>query len=322
MSRRPTVLVVMDGWGMREDTADNAITRAPARHFDELWRDWPHTTLKAHGEAVGLIAGQMGDSNVGHLTLGAGRVVYQNLARVFRAIQDGTLSTSPVLRTAFEAAATGRLHFFGLLSNGGVHSHQTHLFELLRLARRAGVDDIALHLALDGRDVPPESALTYLGDLADVLGKLGGRIRVATIMGRYYAMDRDNRWERTEKAYRAMVEGVGPRARSAPEVVADSYHRSVSDEFVLPTVLVDEQDDPVGLIRPQDTVFIFNFRADRVRQMLHALGDPAFDRFARPMAQVRFLGGLTLYDENFPVPHVFEPPSVPDNLAEWLSKRG
>lgn len=322
MAKRPTVLVVMDGWGMRKDTADNAITKAPARHFDQLWERWPHTTLKAHGEAVGLIADQMGDSNVGHLNLGAGRVVYQNLARIFRAMADGTLARSPVVQAAFQAALGQRLHLLGLLSDGGVHSHQEHLFALLRLARQAGVEDIRLHLALDGRDVPPESALRYLGALADVMGEVGGDIRVATIMGRYYAMDRDNRWDRTERAYRAMVEGIGPRARSAPEAVTGSYDQDVSDEFVLPTVLVDEHDSPVGLIRPDDSLFVFNFRADRVRQILHALSDPDFDRFPRPMEQVAWTGGLTLYDENFPVPHVFAPPAVPDNLAEWLSKRG
>ena len=322
MPTGPVVLVVLDGFGMRADAPDNAVTTAPAQTFDKLWKRWPHTTLKAHGEAVGLIAGQMGDSNVGHLNLGAGRVVYQNLARVYRAMDDGTLAASPVLAGAFSAAAGSRLHFLGLLSPGGVHSHQEHLFYLLKLARAAGVEDIALHLALDGRDVPPKSALTYLRDLANAMGELGGNIRVATIMGRYYAMDRDNRWDRTERAYRAMVEGIGPRARSAPEAVAASYHEDVTDEFVLPTVLVDEQGAPQGLMRIDDSVFLFNFRADRVRQMLHALADPDFHAFPRPMARVGAVAGLALYDENFPVPHVLTPPSVPDNLAEWLSRRG
>ena len=322
MPKRPVVLVVLDGFGLSPDAPANAVTTAPARHFNTLWHKWPHTTLTAHGEAVGLIAGQMGDSNVGHLNLGAGRVVYQNLARVYRAIDDGTLAQSPVLAGAFSAAAGGRLHLFGLLSPGGVHSHQDHLFYLLKRARAAGVGDIVLHLALDGRDVAPKSALIYLRDLADVMGEIGGPIRIATIMGRYYGMDRDNRWDRTEKAYRAMVEGVGPRARSAPEAVAAAYHEEATDEFVRPTVLVDDHGAAVGLIRPEDSVFLFNFRADRVRQMLHALADPDFSHFPRPMDRVGAIAGLTLYDENFPVPHVLTPPSVPDNLAEWLSRRG
>ena len=321
MNRKTVVLMVLDGWGLRDPAPDNAITEAPAAHFADLWQRYPHTQLQAHGEAVGLIAGQVGDSNVGHLTIGAGRVVFQNLARVFRAIDDGSLAASPVLAEAFERARGRRLHLFGLLSDGGVHSHQEHLFALLRMERDRGVGDVALHLALDGRDVPPESGMRYLAALADALGDIGVG-RVATLMGRYYGMDRDNRWERTELAYRAMVEAKGPRARSAPEALAANYQAGRFDEFVLPTVVVDEDGEPVGPIAPEDPVFLFNFRADRVRQLLHALADPAFTAFARPAGPVAWVGGMTLYDENFPVPHVFPPQDVPDNLAEWLSKRG
>jgi 2,3-bisphosphoglycerate-independent phosphoglycerate mutase len=317
----PLVLMVLDGWGMREDAADNAITRAPARAFYELWETYPHTLLEAHGEAVGLVEGQMGDSNVGHLNLGAGRVVYQNLARIFRAAADGTLARSPVLAEAFARGRSHALHLFGLLSDGGVHSHMDHLLALLELARAADVRRAYLHLCLDGRDVPPQSAFRYLERLAEGLARIGVGA-VATVMGRYYGMDRDNRWERTEKAYRAMVEGAGPTARSAPEAVARSYADGITDEFVMPTVLVDAAGRPVATIRPDDAVFVFNFRADRVRQITRALADPAFDRFPRPAGPVAWVGGMTLYDENFPLPHVFEPLSVPNNLAEWLAKLG
>jgi 2,3-bisphosphoglycerate-independent phosphoglycerate mutase len=320
-SPRPTVLIVLDGWGLREDAPDNAITRAPARHVQALWDTYPHTTLQAHGEAVGLLPGQMGDSNVGHLNLGAGRVVYQNLARIHRALADGSFYTRPVLRETLERARGHRLHLFGLLSDGGVHSHQDHLVAVLRAARDAGLTDVALHLCLDGRDVPPKSALTYLERLANDLNTVGVG-RVATIMGRYYGMDRDRRWDRIEKAYRAMVEGLGPTARSAPEAVAAAYQADTTDEFVVPTVLVDDAGRPVGTIRPEDAVFVFNFRADRVRQMTRALWDPDFQEFARPFPRVAWLAGMTLYDENMVLPHVFEPLSVPNNLAEWLSRLG
>ena len=318
---RPLVLVVLDGWGLREDAPDNAITRAPSRNMDALWREWPHTELQAHGEAVGLVPGQMGDSNVGHLNLGAGRVVYQNLARIHRAVEDGSLAKSPVLAEAWRRAKGHRLHLFGLLSEGGVHSHQDHLGAILESAAAAGVEDVALHLCLDGRDVPPESALQYLTRLADQVTEAGVG-RVATIMGRYYGMDRDQRWDRVEAAYRAMLEGQGATARSAPEALSQAYEAGKTDEFVPPTVIVDDQGAPVGTIRGDDVVFIFNFRADRVRQMSRGLGDPAFDHFARPFPKVAWLGGMTVYDENFPMPHVFEPMDVPNNLAEWLSRQG
>lgn len=321
MGKGPMVLMILDGWGMREDAPDNAISRAPARTFAQLWDRYPHTTLAAHGEAVGLIQGQMGDSNVGHLNIGAGRVVYQNLARLQKAIKDGTFARSPVLKTALERASGHRLHLFGLLSDGGVHSHVDHLLAIMQAAKDTGVQDVCLHLCLDGRDVPPQSAMVYLEQLANGIGTMGVG-RVATMMGRYYGMDRDNRWDRTEKAYRAMVEGLGPTARSAPEAVSSSYQHDVTDEFLVPTVLVDGANQPVGRIRPDDTVFIFNFRADRVRQMVHALGDKNFHRFPRPFPAVGWMGGMTLYDENFPLPHVLDPIDLPNNLAAWLSAHG
>jgi len=324
MMPRPVVLMVLDGFGLGEDAPDNAIRRAPARAFFSLWDRWPHTTLLAHGEAVGLTAGQMGDSNVGHLTLGAGRVVYQNLARIERAIASGELAANPVLTTLLQDTATrgGRLHLFGLLSHGGVHSHRDHVVALLSAARAAGVDDVVLHLNLDGRDVPPQSALTEVAWLADHLDAAPAGTRVGTVMGRYYGMDRDHRWDRTERAYRAMVAGEGPRGKSVPEVIAAAYAAGITDEFVPPTVLEDAAGAPTGLVRAEDAVLFFNFRADRMRQMAACLTDPAFDAFDRLFPAVREAVSMTLYDEAHPLPHLFAPPEVPDNLASWLDQLG
>ncbi len=324
MTPRPLVLMVLDGFGLRGDAPDNAIRRAPARAFDALWAKWPHTTLKAHGEAVGLIPGQMGDSNVGHLTLGAGRVVYQNLARIHRAVDDGTLATSPVLADllADTVRRGARLHLYGLLSEGGVHSHRRHVEALLTAIRAAGVGDLVLHLNLDGRDVPPRSAAGEVAWLADRLHLGPDATRVGTVMGRYYGMDRDQRWERTERAYRALVEGAGATARSVPEAVSAAYAAGVTDEFVEPTVLVDGAGAPVGLVRAEDAVLFFNFRADRMRQLAAALTDPQFEAFSRPFPQVARAASMTQYDEARPLPHLFPPEAVPDNLAQWLDRQG
>lgn len=324
MTPRPLVLMVLDGFGLGEDTPDNAIRRAPARTFEALWAKWPHTTLTAHGEAVGLIPGQMGDSNVGHLTLGAGRVVYQNLARIHHAVVDGRFADNPVLADllADTVRRQGRLHLYGLLSEGGVHSHRLHVEALLNAARAAGVQDVVLHLNLDGRDVPPRSALAEVAWLADRMHLGPEGTRVGTVMGRYYGMDRDQRWDRTERAYRALVEGEGPTARSVPEVVSAAYAAGVTDEFVEPTVLVDESGEPVGRVRAEDAVLFFNFRADRMRQMAAALTDPHFEAFDRPFPAVARAASMTPYDEARPLPHLFAPEAVPDNLAEWLERQG
>lgn len=319
---QPTVLMVLDGWGIAEPGPANAITSAPDRVVSRLAETYPSTQLAAHGREVGLLPDQMGDSNVGHLTIGAGRVIDQNLPRIFRAIEEGTLAKSPAIREMIREAKAGRrLHFLGLLSPGGVHSHERHLGALLEIAEAAGLTDVFLHIWLDGRDVPPESATQSLEYLAGEINRTGVG-RIATMGGRYYAMDRDKRWDRTEKAYRAMVEGKGPKARSAPEALTQSYADDASDEFVVPTVLTDENGEPVGRIGEDDVVFVFNFRADRVRQITRALADPDFDAFARPFPRVHWLGGMTVYDEAFELPHVFEPQDAAHNLAEWLSERG
>lgn len=321
MHVRPTVLMVLDGWGIAPPGSTNAIASAPDGHFEALRRRYLSTEVQAHGRAVGLMPDQMGDSNVGHLTIGAGRIVDQNLARIFLAIQKGTLENQPVVKTLIERARGHRLHLLGLLSPGGVHSHQEHLRALVEILARAGIHDVYYHLWLDGRDVSPESAMNSLQFLAEVINQ-SGLGQVATVSGRYYAMDRDRRWERTEKAYRAMVQGQGLTARSAPEALLEAYQRGESDEFVQPTVLIDGDGHAVGPIAEDDVVFVWNFRADRVRQITRALADPDFSEFPRPFSKVGWIAGMTLYDEGFPLPHVFEPQSVPNNLAQWLSSHG
>ncbi|MDA8193605.1 MAG: 2,3-bisphosphoglycerate-independent phosphoglycerate mutase [Thermaerobacter sp.] len=318
---RPIVLMVLDGWGVAAPSPVNAINTAPDRRFERLRARYPSTTVAAHGRAVGLMAGQMGDSNVGHLTIGAGRVILQNLPRVFESLRDGSLSQSPALQELVARARGRRLHLMGLLSPGGVHSHQEHLAGLVEILAQAGVKDLALHLWLDGRDVPPQSALGSLEFLAGVINRhdLG---RVASLAGRYYAMDRDRRWERTERAYRAMVQGIGLTAESALEAVMEAYGRGESDEFVQPTVMVDAAGRAVAPIGPEDPVLVFNFRADRVRQITRALADERFSEFSRPFPAVGAIAGMTVYDENFVLPHMLSPQTVADNLAEWISKHG
>lgn len=314
---RPCVLMVLDGWGIAEASDGNAIYGRDKR-FRDLRHQYPTAEVQAHGRAVGLLPDQMGDSNVGHLTIGAGRIVQQNLPRITDAVETGELAKNTVLQEALRQARGRRLHLMGLLSPGGVHSHQSHLEALLKIARDANLTDVYCHVWLDGRDVPPSSAMSSLEYLANVLNSVGVG-QVASVAGRYYAMDRDRRWERTEKAYRAMVQGQGATAKSVPEALDQSYQKDKGDEFVIPTVIVDEDDQPVATISQDDVVLVFNFRADRVRQITRALADPEFSEFDRPFKKVTVYG-MTAYDENFALPHLFDRPSVPNNLAEWLSK--
>ncbi len=316
----PVVLMVLDGWGLAPDSDTNAISSAPEIQYRRIRREFTASQLQAHGKAVGLMPDQMGDSNVGHLTIGAGRIIQQNLPRISDAAESGELGANPVLKEALARAEGHRLHLAGLLSPGGVHSHQSHLRALMEIARDAGLRDVVYHLWLDGRDVPPSSAMTSLEFLAEAINSIGLG-RVASVSGRYYAMDRDHRWDRTEKAYRAMVEGEGRKAASAVEALDFAYREGETDEFVTPTVIVDRHDEPVGPVRDGDVVLVFNFRADRVRQITRTLADPDFDEFDRPIASVAVYG-MTEYDENFALPHLFNRPEVKHNLAEWLSLHG
>jgi len=300
-TRRPVALIIMDGFGMAEPGLGNAISLASTPHLDELFATCPWTMLRCSGLAVGLPEGQMGNSEVGHLNMGAGRVVYQELTRINLAIEDGSLGENAVLAEAIDGAVAsgGAVHFMGLVSDGGVHSHQEHLYELVRMAAARGAKRVYVHAFLDGRDVPPTSGLGFVAALEGVLQATGVG-RVATVMGRYYAMDRDCRWERVERAWRAMALGEGARATSATSAIADSYAAGATDEFVEPVVVTGPDGAPTAVVAPGDALVFFNFRPDRAREISRAFVDPAFDGFERPVQPaVRFVC-LTEYDPTLP----------------------
>jgi 2,3-bisphosphoglycerate-independent phosphoglycerate mutase len=320
---RPVVLVVLDGWGIGRPEPGNAVLAAETPVMDRLWREYPRATLKTSGEDVGLPHGQMGNSEVGHTNLGAGFVVYQWLTRIDKAVADGDLARSPTLLDAFAHVRRtgGTLHVLGLVSDGGVHSHVRHLEALLSAARDAGVARIAVHAFTDGRDTAPQSGAGFLADLEAFLATLGVG-RVATVSGRYWAMDRDKRWERTKAAYEAIVVGAGARAESAAEAITRSYDAGATDEFVPPSVIVPPDGEPTT-IRPGDAVVFFNFRADRGRQLAAALADPAFAGWDRgPLPAAVPVVTFTRYAEELPVAVAFEPHDVTTPLARVISEAG
>ncbi|MEW6398413.1 MAG: 2,3-bisphosphoglycerate-independent phosphoglycerate mutase [Bacillota bacterium] len=331
LDRRPWMLLVLDGWGWSPSREGNAVALARLPYFRHLEARYPHTLLRADGEWVGLMEGQMGNSNVGHLNLGAGRVVYQDLVRVFRSIRDGSFFRHPLLlEVVRQARRPGQaLHLMGLLSDGGVHSHQEHLYALLEMAGREGIERVFVHAFTDGRDTPPTSGAGYMAALEARMASLGVG-RVATVSGRYWAMDRDRRWERTERAYRALVVGEGEVASSGRDAVARAYARGEADEFITPTVVRGWRGpgdgptgDPVGRISPGDGVIFFNFRADRARQLSWALAGESFDGFARPAGKLPLaFCTFTRYDEKLPVPCVFPPQDVRNTLGEVWSRHG
>ena len=319
---RPVVLVVLDGFGIAPDGPGNAVTQADTPTFDAIWRDRPHTTLQASGRAVGLPEGQMGNSEVGHMNLGAGRIVEQSLAYVQNRIDDDSLFDNEVLVDLCERAGDGTLHLMGLVSRGGVHSDLEHLFGLLELARRRGVERVRVHAFTDGRDTAPDSGRGYLRELTERMASLPIDARVATVIGRYYAMDRDRRWDRTAEAYRAVVCGEGVHtARSAEEAIAAAYDRGETDEFVHATVIEDDG-GPVGKVADGDATLFFNFRADRARQLSHALADEGFGAFERCAHPDVAFATLMPYDETLDVPHALEMPTVERCLAEVLADAG
>ncbi len=318
---KPFVLMILDGCGLNPNTEGNAIAQAKTPQLDALFAQYPHSKLEASGKAVGLMAGQMGDSNVGHLNLGAGRIIYQELVRINAAIESGELFQNPQLIAAMEQGKKGALHLLGLLSPGGVHSHQEHLFALLKMAAAHGVQRIYVHAFLDGRDVPPASAGPFLEKLEETLSQLG-RGKIASVSGRYYAMDRDQRWQRTEKAWRAMTLGEGQKASGAREALARSYAENVTDEFVIPTVLVDSQGNPEGLVRDGDSLIFFNFRPDRARQLTRAFVDQDFAGFARPQKPDVAFTCLAEYDATIAAPVAFPPQEITNTLGEVLSAQG
>ena len=318
MTVGPVALVILDGWGISKNCENNAACQADTPILDHLREKYPVSQLSASGLDVGLPDGQMGNSEVGHLNIGAGRIIYQDLSRISLAIEDGSFFDNQALKKICEKLATsgGKLHLLGLLSDGGVHSHNTHLYALVRLAQTIGVKDVCIHAILDGRDTPPQSADTYLQQLENELRKIGlGRI--VTITGRYWAMDRDNRWDRVEKAYLALTEGIGQSADSSAEAIAAAYSADQTDEFVEPWVV------SAGTIDDGDGVIFFNFRADRAREITRALVLTDFPGFSRnKIPKLVDYVCLTEYDENFDLPVAFPSETYPDILAEVVSKAG
>lgn len=281
MGKKPTVLMVLDGFGLNEKKEGNAIAKAMKPNIDRLMAEYPFVKGNASGMAVGLPEGQMGNSEVGHINIGAGRIVYQELTRITKEIHDGIFFTNAALLAAVDNCKRNNsaLHLYGLLSDGGVHSHNTHLYALLELAKKHGLENVYVHCFLDGRDTPPASGKGFVEELWEQM-KIIGVGKIASVMGRYYVMDRDNRWDRVEKAYRAMVFGDGKTAQSGVLAVANSYEEEVYDEFVIPTVVV-EDGKPVATIKENDSIIFFNFRPDRAREITRAFCDEEFTHFDR-----------------------------------------
>ena len=321
MSKKPVVLMVLDGYGLNDKTEGNAIAQAKTPVMDKLMKECPFQKGNASGLSVGLPDGQMGNSEVGHMNIGAGRIIYQELTRITKAIEEGTFFENKALLAAVENAKKNNsdLHLFGLLSDGGVHSHNTHLYGLLELAKRNGLENVYVHAFLDGRDTAPTSGKGFVEELQKEMDKIGVG-KIASVHGRYYAMDRDNNWDRVEKAYNALVKGEGIKADDAVKAVADSYAQDVNDEFVVPTV-IEENGKPVATIKANDSVIFFNFRPDRARQITRTFCDESFDKFERangfmPITFVCF----TNYDETIGNKLVaFEKESIENTFGEFLA---
>ena len=319
MSRPPvTALIIFDGWGLRAAREANAILAARTPTMERLYMTQAHTQLDASGEAVGLAPQVMGNSEVGHLTIGAGRVIYQDVMRITKAIETGAFFRNATLLAAMHAARDKRrtFHAWGLLSDGSVHSHISHLLALLEMAVKEGVEEIAVHAVLDGRDKPPRSALPFVEQLEKKLRELG-RGRIATVSGRYFAMDRDKRWDRTERAWRAIVQGEGKRAETARAAVEAGYAANQDDEFVEPTVIGNPHQ-----MRDGDQVVCFNFRADRARQLTAAIALEDFNGFQRPRFPKVGYVCMTEYDRSFHLPLAFGPEDIQNTLAEVLARAG
>lgn len=317
MKKKPLMLMILDGWGLNKHPEQkNAITAANPENFYRLQNEYPHSELEASGEAVGLPDGQMGNSEVGHLNIGSGRVVYQPLVEISKDIREGVFFENPVLKEAFEyAVKEGKpVHLGGLVSNGGVHSHIDHIYGLLMMAKKYGVKAY-IHAFLDGRDTPPESAAGFLKELEAKAKEIGAG-EIATISGRYYAMDRDKNWDRIEKAYEAMVYGKGNHASSASEAIEKSYAENVSDEFVIPTVI-----KPEGTIKKGDVFINFNFRPDRAREITRALNDKEFTGFEREYLGLKYYC-MRQYDSTIDAPVIYGEKDLNNTFGEVISKAG
>ena len=322
MNNKFTALIIMDGFGERKDSEGNAVKLAGTPHISALEAEYPMTFIGASGMSVGLPDGQMGNSEVGHLNIGAGRIVYQELTRITKAIQDGDFFQVKEFNDAIDNCLKNGtdLHLFGLLSDGGVHSHNEHLYALVELAKKRGLDRVYIHCFMDGRDVPPDSGKGYMEQLEAKLQEIGVG-KIASVSGRYYAMDRDNRWERVQKAYDAIAKSEGEFNESAVAAMQASYDAGVMDEFVLPTVIT-QNGQPVARVKKDDSIIFFNFRPDRAREITRTFIDPEFSGFAREYFPVYFVS-MTQYDKTFPNIHVaYKPQTLENTLGEYLSKNG
>ncbi|MDQ0198991.1 2,3-bisphosphoglycerate-independent phosphoglycerate mutase [Neobacillus ginsengisoli] len=325
MSKSPVALIILDGFGCRSEHKGNAVYHAKKPNFDRFWDTYPHSHLTASGEAVGLPEGQMGNSEVGHLNIGAGRIVYQSLTRVNIAIREGEFEKNETFTAAMEHVKKKgtALHLFGLLSDGGVHSHINHMFALLKLAKDEGVEKVYVHAFLDGRDVGPKTAATYIQQTLDKMKEYGVG-EFATISGRYYSMDRDKRWERVEKSYRAMVYGEGPTYTNPLELVEDSYQHGIFDEFVIPSVITKEDGQPVATIQDDDAVIFYNFRPDRAIQISNTFTNEDFRSFDRGPKHPKnlFFVCLTHFSESVDGYVAFKPSNLDNTIGEVFAQNG
>ncbi len=322
MSVKKVLLIIMDGWGLGKVAAADAIQQANTPFTDSLYKKYPHTTLTTCGEAVGLPDGQMGNSEVGHLNLGAGRIVYQELQRINVAIRDGSFTKNENLLSAIRFAKNNNkpLHLIGLVSNGGVHSHINHLKSILDVCKHEGLKNVFIHAFTDGRDCDPKSGLGFIKDLAAHLKLSGGKI--ASICGRYFAMDRDKRWERIKKAYDALVNGKGDMATDAITAIENSYRQNITDEFIKPTVIVDEQQHPIATIQDGDAVLCFNFRTDRCREITQVLTQSDFPEQEMKKLNLHYTT-MTEYDQNFKnISVIFDNDNLNNTLGEIIEQNG
>ena len=323
MAKKPVVLMVLDGYGLNERTEGNAIAMADTPVMDKLMAEYPFVKGNASGMAVGLPEGQMGNSEVGHMNIGAGRIIYQDLTRITKDIEDGTFFENKVLLKAMDNCKKNNsdLHLWGLLSDGGVHSHNTHLYGLLEMAKRNGLENVYVHAFLDGRDTPPASGKDYVKELEAKMQEIGVG-KVASLSGRYYAMDRDNNWDRVKMAYDSLVAGEGVKATDAVQAMKDSYANDKTDEFVLPTVITDENGNPLSLVKNGDSVIFFNFRPDRARELTRAFCDDKFTGFDREFLDLTYVC-FKDYDETIPNKLIaFEKEEIKNTFGEFLASQG
>lgn len=322
MDKKTVMLMILDGFGLTDKVEGNAVKAAYKPNFDKLYSNYPHTELGASGMNVGLPEGQMGNSEVGHLNIGSGRIIYQDFTRITKEIKEGDFFKNPALNHAMDDALKNNssIHLLGLLSDGGVHSHINHLKALLKMAKEKGLSKVYVHAFMDGRDTPPTSGRRYIAEIEEYMKEIGCG-RIVTVSGRYYAMDRDKRWERVNLAYNAIVLGKGEKSSSAAECIEKSYHDSKTDEFVLPTVIV-EDGKPVASIKNNDSVIFFNFRPDRAREITRAINDKVFDAFKRETLNLTYVT-MTSYDKTIEnVDVAYKPESHKNTLGEYLSSMG